>query len=275
MTRQHHENVVPNIDIGVRFYKSDVTTSGYVPFHWHSSIELVCVLQGKLQFNFDGETHVVGPNQFIAVSSGVVHDVTNTPNHAFVLQIPLHFIAPYEEQPDRLNFYVTRKNPAAYQAVFQDFLRLNQLNTQRQIGYLFDFGAVVLDIVKILVTEFTVTAIPKQRVTSNLRDLIAYVNGSYNQPLSVRALAKRFGYNPNYLSRLFKNQVGITLVDYIYKIRLNALYHDLLTTDEAISTLMAKHGLRNPRTTRQLFKQIYNRLPHQVRQEREKTPNPE
>lgn len=275
MTRQHHENVVPNIDIGVRFYESDVTTSGYVPFHWHSSIELVCVLQGQLRFNFDGETHVIGPQQFIVVPSGVVHDVTNTPNHAFVLQVPLQFIEPYAAQPDRLNFRLNQVNAAAYQVVVRDFMTLNQLNTQRPAGYLFDFGGVVLDILKTLVTSFTGSTVSTKRITSNLKDLIAYVNGHSDQPLSVHALAQQFGYNPNYLSRLFKNQVGITLVDYIYKIRLNALYHDLLTTDEAISTLMAKHGLRNPRTTRQLFKQIYNRLPHQVRQEREKTPNPE
>lgn len=275
MTRQHHENVVPNIDIGVRFYESDVTTSGYVPFHWHSSIELVCVLQGQLRFNFDGETHVIGPQQFIAVPSGVVHDVTNTPNHAFVLQVPLQFIEPYAAQPDRLNFRLNQVNAAAYQVVVRDFMTLNQLNTQRPAGYLFDFGGVVLDILKTLVTSFTGSTVSTKRITSNLKDLIAYVNGHSDQPLSVHALAQQFGYNPNYLSRLFKNQVGITLVDYIYKIRLNALYHDLLTTDEAISTLMVKHGLRNPRTTRQLFKQIYNRLPHQVRQEREKTPNPE
>lgn len=275
MTRQHHENVVPNIDIGVRFYESDVTTSGYVPFHWHSSIELVCVLQGQLRFNFDGETHVIGPQKFIAVPSGVVHDVTNTPNHAFVLQVPLQFIEPYAAQPDRLNFRLNQVNAAAYRMIVRDFMILNQLNTQRPAGYLFDFGGVVLDILKTLVTSFTGSTVSTKRITSNLKDLIAYVNGHSDQPLSVHALAQQFGYNPNYLSRLFKNQVGITLVDYIYKIRLNALYHDLLTTDEAISTLMAKHGLRNPRTTRQLFKQIYNRLPHQVRQEREKTPNPE
>ncbi|MCF7523098.1 hypothetical protein L3X07_06575 [Levilactobacillus brevis] len=45
--RQHHENVISNLDIGIRFYESTVTASGYVPFHWHSSIELVCVLTGQ------------------------------------------------------------------------------------------------------------------------------------------------------------------------------------------------------------------------------------
>ncbi|WP_225363960.1 cupin domain-containing protein [Levilactobacillus brevis] len=102
--RQHHENVISNLDIGIRFYESTVTTSGYVPFHWHGSIELVCVLAGQLTFQFDGVAHVIQANQFEVISSGVIHDVTNTPNHALVLQIPLPFIEKYVKDPATLNF---------------------------------------------------------------------------------------------------------------------------------------------------------------------------
>lgn len=40
MDNLHHENVVVNTSIGIRFWRSEVSTRGYVPFHWHSSIEL-------------------------------------------------------------------------------------------------------------------------------------------------------------------------------------------------------------------------------------------
>lgn len=48
MSSSHHEYVVSNLPLGVRFYQSDVTTSGYVPFHWHNSIEVLLVLNGEL-----------------------------------------------------------------------------------------------------------------------------------------------------------------------------------------------------------------------------------
>ncbi|WP_318764797.1 AraC family transcriptional regulator [Lactiplantibacillus carotarum] len=267
MVNEHHENVVPNIDVGVRFYESNVTNSGYVPFHWHSSIELVCVMAGELRFNLNGTTKVVGANQFMAISSGVVHDVTNTPNHAFVLQIPLAFMAPYVAHPDQLNIRVDESESTAYRAIIADFLKLNQINTQRHAGYLFDIGAVVLHLLKLLVNNFATPAVTSHQITSHLKDLIAFVNANYAQPLTVHDLAQRFGYNPNYLSRLFKQQVGISLIDYLYKIRLNAFHRDLITTKRPISDLMKKHGLRNARTTRMLFKQLYNQLPSQVRRD--------
>ena len=50
MSGQHHENIVPNLQPGVRFYFSNVTTNGYVPFHWHSSLEIITVVKGHLRF---------------------------------------------------------------------------------------------------------------------------------------------------------------------------------------------------------------------------------
>lgn len=41
MERKHHENVVPNLRNGVRFYYSDEPFTNYIPFHWHNSLEVV------------------------------------------------------------------------------------------------------------------------------------------------------------------------------------------------------------------------------------------
>lgn len=268
--QKHHENVVPNINIGVRFYESNVKTSGYVPFHWHSSIEMVCLFSGQLEFNFNSKKHIVGPQQFIAIPSGVIHDVTNSPNQALVLQIPLPFLEPYYKNPERFNFKSVSDDPQAYEKVMKDFYTLNLINKRRSNGYLFDFGAVVLHILKILTIDFRATNDSTDVISSNLKDLISFINLHYSESLTVNELAQKFGYNPNYLSRIFKQQVGLTLVDYLYKVRLNALYHDLLNTNLPIEKLFIKEGLTNAKMTRKLFKEIYNCLPSQVRQKSRK-----
>lgn len=266
MTVNHHENVIPNVDIGVRFYKSNVDKYGYVPFHWHTSIEIVCVLDGELKFNFNGKSHRVKSQQFMVISSGVIHDVTNTPNTAFVLQIPLKFIENYHKHPELLKFQIQDKNSPNYQKIINYFLELNQINDRHYAGYLFDFGAVLLFLLKVLITDFSTSKTTKQAInTSNLKELIAFINLNYAKPLSVQYLAQKINYNPNYLSRLFKQQIGLTITDYIYKIRINAFYQDLIKTDKPISELMIKHGLNNAKTTRKTFKNIYNKLPSQIR----------
>ncbi len=261
----HHEQVVSNLDVGVRFYESNVTTSGYVPFHWHSSIELVCVMAGKLTFKFDGESHVVGPHQFMVVSSGVVHDVTNSPNRAFVLQIPLSFMARYLPLPETLNFQIQSTDSEAYRQIIASFIRLNEIVTARWSGYRFDVGIQLLSMLKILLLHFRDADHPLQKDTSGIKEIIVYVNSHYASSLTVDALARRFGYNASYLSRLFKAQTGVTLVHYIYNIRLNAFYQDLIKSGTPIVKLYAKHGLTNKRTARRLFNDHYGALPSVIR----------
>lgn len=266
MTRQHHENVVSNLDIGIRFYESNVTTSGYVPFHWHSSLELVCVLAGRLTFQFDGRAHVIRANQFAVVSSGVIHDVTNTPNRSLVLQIPLGFIEQYVSHPERLNFSTMGlEDTPAYREVVTTFKRLNQINHERQRGYLLDTGITVLTLLKILVLNFTDPDDPLTESSSHLKSIVIYINEHYREKLSVKAVAHQFGYNASYLSRLFKAQTGVTLGHYVYLIRLNNLYRDLLDTEIPVDTLMDRHGLTNRRTAREMFQEMYGALPKQIR----------
>lgn len=266
MVRQHHENVISNLEMGVRFYESVVETNGYVPFHWHSSIELIYVMSGQLIFKFDGAAHIVQAQQFIVIPSGVVHDVTNTANNALVLQIPLNFMAQYCEDPANLNIILKTPSDESYQKIVGLLNELNQINTRQSAGYLFDFGIILLMILKLVVLKFgRVESTEIRQDTSGLKDIITEINRHYAQPLRVNQLAHKFGYNPSYLSRLFKQQIGITIVEYIYELRLSELYQDLIKTPTSIKALMQKHGLTNERTAREMFKRMYGELPKQVR----------
>lgn len=266
MVRQHHENVISNLEMGVRFYESVVETNGYVPFHWHSSIELIYVMSGQFIFKFDGEAHVVQAQQFIVIPSGVVHDVTSTANKALVLQIPLDFMAQYCDDPANLNMILKAPTDESYQKVVGLLNELNQINMRQKAGYLFDFGIILLMILKTVVLKFGTAESTKIRQdTSGLKDIITEINRHYTEPLRVSQLARKFGYNPSYLSRLFKQQIGITIVEYLYELRLSELYQDLIKTTLPIKGLMQKHGLTNERTAREMFKKMYGDLPKQVR----------
>ncbi|KRL53698.1 AraC family transcriptional regulator [Furfurilactobacillus rossiae] len=261
----HYETVIPNLDIGVRFYESKVNVSDYVPFHWHNSIELVCVLEGKLTFTVGGKAFEIGPNQFMIVSSGVVHDVTNTPNHAFVLQIPLDFISTYVGNPEKVHFQNGDPKSKAYQRILELFIRLNRTVQLKQPGYLFDCGVIILLMIKILILDFSNGQTNEIDNKGVIKEIIAFIDASYSKSITLSSLASQFGYNASYLSRLFKRQTGITLGRYLYSIRLSAFHRDLTTSAESIEKLYEQNGLRNPGLARKLYKQTYGVLPHKLR----------
>lgn len=263
---EKHETVLTNLPLGIRFYESFVHTSGYVPFHWHNSIEVLYVLEGSLQLIVNGTSHSLGAGECIAISSGLVHDVANTPNHAFVLQLPLHILSPFVPSPQRLHFNIVKaKHPAAYEAMLNNFCKMNGVIQGKKKGFLFDAELCLIRILKILVIYFTEDKPLKGRVSNTMQDMLIYINEHFSETLSVKELAVQAGYNANYLSRLFHEQTGMTLVDYIYRIRLTHFHARLVKTNTPIKELMPECGLTNERTTRELFQKIYGALPLEVR----------
>lgn len=265
MSDLHHENVVVNTNIGIRFWRSEDPNHGYVPFHWHSSIEIVCVLKGKVIFSINGQRFEIGPNEFIMVPSGIVHAVANEPNTAYVLQIPLNAVKPYIAHPERAIFRNGNIHSTAYQRAVQLIQELGFLQTRHPDGYLFDTQIVFVQLLK---TMFLKLSDPQKEMPKddNIKQLIIYINDHHNEKLTVASLARHFGYNANYLSRLFSNKMGISLIHYIYLVKLNQLYFDLLHTATPVEQLFQQNGLTNPRTARQLFREMFGMLPNQLRQ---------
>lgn len=267
MDELHHENVVVNTNIGIRFWRSQVNTSGYVPFHWHSSIEIVCVLAGRLDFTINGQQLAVTADQFIVIPSGMVHDVANLPNTAYVLQVPLKVLKPYVAHPEQVIFANNQLASPAYAQALDLIKKFAKLQLHHPPAFRFDSEITFAALLKILFTRLND---PDRQVpnTNNVKQLIIFINNHSTAPLTVAALARRFGYNPSYLSRRFKEQVGISLIHYIYVVKLNHLYNDLINTDTDIKQLFQKNGLTNPRTARKFFREMFGKLPNDVRREK-------
>ena len=180
MRRHYHENVLTNLPFGVRFYTSDVKVSGYVPLHWHSSLELLCVYEGELTLHIDSREHHVGSGQFIVVSSGLLHDVANTPNRATVLQVPMKTMRFFEPHPERLQFHAEKRAPRkAYEAVLAESQRMARLIAGQPTGYLYDVGVAYLHILKLLTTYFCESELLAPSANEAVKDVLSYIGEHY------------------------------------------------------------------------------------------------
>lgn len=264
MDTPHHENVIVNTNIGIRFWRSAVTTSGYVPFHWHSSIEIVYILKGQLKFTINGQNFIIRHHEFIIVPSGVVHAVSNQPNTAYVFQIPLKVIEPYISHPELVTFINGDKANPVYQQAVQLISQFGYLQGMKPANYLFDSQICFISLLKLFFTKLNnpTVQVPND---NHQKQLIIYISNHYSKKLTVAELAHHFGYNPSYLSRLFKRQMGLSLTNYIYVVKLNHFYDDLVHGDADIQTLFKQNGLTNPRTARKIFQEMFGQLPNNVR----------
>lgn len=91
------------------------------------------------------------------------------------------------------------------------------------------------------------------RITDQVK---MYLDNNIDQPLTVGDIAVSLCINPDYLSRLFKTEYGITLKEYILKRKMEAAQNLLRTTTLPISIIASKLGYDNF----SYFSQAYRRV---------------
>lgn len=76
----------------------------------------------------------------------------------------------------------------------------------------------------------------------------------HNSALGSAAICEYFKLSPSYLSRIFKEEAGCGLVDYIHSVRLSEARHMLETTDFTLDIIAGRVGFSNHWTLIRAFK---------------------
>lgn len=68
--------------------------------------------------------------------------------------------------------------------------------------------------------------------------MIQYIEKHYQEKVTLNSLAEQMGYNPSYLSQLFRDNVGVNFYDYVTRKRLRESIFALQQTDKKYWTLL-------------------------------------
>lgn len=101
-----------------------------------------------------------------------------------------------------------------------------------------------------------------------LEKIQEYVHEHIDEEISRSKLAEELYISPEYLSRLFKKEKGITLSDYIILEKMSLAYSYIQNTDMSVSDIAVKTGYKNFSYFSQAFKKIYHESPMQMRRNR-------
>ncbi len=278
----HHEIVISNFYVDVRFYLS-VDPGSYVPPHWHNSLEMVYMIEGNMVIQYeDGNKQNLPAGEFSIVNSHTIHSITAFPNKALLLQIPASFLEKYIPAYDLIEFHINMHpdNPAEItrlerlKKIFMDMYIIYDI---RPDGYLLRFNSLLYDLIYTLVHSYSSRLIESEAARRNkpinqVKEIMRYIENNHNRKLTATEIAREFGYNPDYLACFFKKHIGMTPVNYLYEIRLAKIMHDLYKTDLPIHDIFEKHGCTNYKHIMKLFKKRYGCTPRAKRLEMQETP---
>ncbi|HHX60138.1 MAG TPA: helix-turn-helix transcriptional regulator, partial [Epulopiscium sp.] len=102
-------------------------------------------------------------------------------------------------------------------------------------------------------------------IPTNIIHIIEWIRANYNQVLTVQGIAKKFHYNPTYLSSLFKKHTNYPLLDYINRTRISVAKNLLTDPTNTLFYIAQTCGFNDDKYFMKIFKKFEGMTPSQYR----------
>lgn len=109
------------------------------------------------------------------------------------------------------------------------------------------------------------------RKMTQLRPAIGYIDAHYDQPVTLAEIAKASHLSVSRLAHLFKEQMGVTPIDYVTGVRIERAKALLLGTDRSCTEIAFQAGYGNPSYFTRTFKLFVGMTPRQFRAQNRRT----
>lgn len=268
-----HELIIPNEGQPFKLFLFEGGNGNYVrEKHWHTSIEIFAVMEGKLGFFLNEKEYPLKAEELIIINSNEIHSIhAPEKNRTIVLQIPLKHFEDYFTAERFIRFLSTGhpKNPE-----LAGYIReLYEVNRKKEVGCEFKIRAIYNEIMYLLVSAYRITEVGEKEVRYSRRldalsKITTYMRENYKEDLKLSELAAMFGYSDAYLSRMFCKYAKVNFKTYLQDIRMAYAYRELLTTDHTISAVALNNGFCSSRGFARDFRKRYGILPSELLKER-------
>lgn len=129
-----------------------------------------------------------------------------------------------------------------------------------------EFGACI-DSLKISLFERHVTQKPTETETRPITAITRYIQEHLAEELSLSVLGDRFHMNPQYISQLFKAEIGVNFLAYLTNIRMENAKKLLLSSSASIAEVAERSGYWDYRVFTKAFKKNEGVTPSQYRRD--------
>ena len=131
-----------------------------------------------------------------------------------------------------------------------------------------EFGSCI-DNLKISLFEHRVsdTSEPEKQEERTIAGITRYLQEHLSEEMSFSVLAEEFHLNPQYISQLFRNEIGVNFLAYLTSIRMEKAKKLLLSTSLSVTEVADQSGYGDYRVFTKVFKKSEGITPSQYRRD--------
>lgn len=96
-------------------------------------------------------------------------------------------------------------------------------------------------------------------------DILDYIDQFINTKITIEDLEQKYYYNRYYIMKLFKKEIGITIFDYLNKLRINNSLEELNNTNNLVIKIAINNGFYSLEYYSEIFKKEIGISPKQYK----------
>lgn len=241
----------------------------------NQGLEFIFVIDGQITVETDSRFYNLNELDLLLINRNELFQIKGqSHNYVLILTISDAFIDRFYEayRESRFECY----SPEVHMGREKMLNNLRKLLIKLIISYYrkdesyqIELQKYLCDILLTLIRGFKKKGSSSEKLDTNdqrLTQIIDYMENNYDQPITLEEMAQKSYLSTAYLSRYFKQKMGMGFSRYLMTIRMKHSVKDLLYTNETISQIAMNNGFPNTKSFTNLFKESYGMTPNAYRE---------
>lgn len=261
-------------------FNSDIYKVSTYHYNWHSGVEVLILLKGRIDMSCNSEVFTMEPLDTIIISPQVGHAtlVLEEDTTALVIHVGKDFFQQFDPnfgmyqfvlRSDESNRYNSFFTTLRHHAAMMMLLMVNGESPTNRLDVEYHYLSLVSDIYKEInkVKSIHVHTKPVDITVATFDKMIAYIDENYKQKIELEDIAKIGGYNVNYTSQFFKRQLGVSFLEYLLRLRLREATVRLANSEDGVAHIASSCGFPDIKAFNVAFKKHFHTTPSEYRKQ--------
>lgn len=243
-------------------------------FHYHDSYEIYYLVDGARKILVQDRIYEITPGDLVLVKPNVFHRSLNAGEHT---RINIEFTGRFMDK-----YFTPLLKDRLLKCFESEFIHLES-EDNAEIREFFETiqkeyregGLFCTTFAELLKKLYCISEINDKNLAERknelskssrkLQPIVTYINANYASIANVDEIAKSCYINKSYMCRLFKREMGITIIEYLNNIKIQQACEILKNTDDILTNISLKCGFSNTSYFSYQFKKAMDCTPSQFR----------
>ena len=268
-----YEKVNDDYNLPIRLIRFEGDIGEPIHKHWHNSLEIVLPICNGEYAWVDGRYYKLYQENMmpLIINSRSIHAFeSGCPKPYIGLALLINYQFLKEIYPEIDHIYFKQPDEEVGMLIKKQLFLINEYYEIESNHKDLLITSALFHLIYLLVEHLSIEKKDKVELKSEknkhrITSIINYIDENYQEDLTIEQLSEVFHLSEGHLSKLFKENLGMTIKAYISQTRAKEVRNALLTSDLPLIDIAIMCGFPNVKSMNKVFKDLYQCTPSQFR----------